>query len=383
MDGEMNSNPSGRLSSIDAMRGFDMLFIMGFAHLVVTICAAFGWGDGCWLVEQMRHPKWIGLTQHDTIFPTFIFIAGLSFPFSMAKQLAGGRSKTAIALRVLRRAAVLFLLGMVFERYFMGNPFRFGSVLGRIGISWACASMLFLAFGIRARACIAALILAGYWWLNFAFVAPDHPDCAVLTPQGNIVCWVDRVLLAPLGRISPGTEALPFDNQTLLSNLTAIVTAMLGMFTGEFVRARRGRTSGDRIAAVLLLAAGGLALAGWTIAHGCGRWSFPFSKILWSPSFTLAVGAYSLAIFAVFYWLIDVRGWWRHTLFFRVIGLNSITIYLAQPLFNFGNLNNILFGRFAGLFPSGIDGVVRALTYVFLCWTFLWYLHRKKIYLKV
>lgn len=373
----------GRLESLDVLRGFDMLFIMGLASLVIGVCGLFGCGDGFWLVDQMKHPDWIGITLYDTIFPLFIFIAGLSFPFSMAKQLASGRTKAAVALRVLKRAAVLFLLGMVYERYFMGVPLRFGSVLGRIGISWALAALLTVVFGVRVRALVLAAVVLGYWWLNLAFVAPDHPACGVFTPQGNIVCWFDRAFVAPLGRIAPGTERLPFDRQTALSTLMAMVTAMLGVFTGEFVRSWRGRISGNRMAGVLFGGAVVLGLVGWLIACGCGRWSFPFSKALWSPSFTFAVAAYSLGLFAVFYWLIDVRGWWRSTLFFRVIGLNAIAIYLAQPVFGFHNVNKMLFGRFASLFPASATAVVLQTTYVLVCWLFLYFLYRKKVFFKV
>jgi len=374
---------SERLESLDALRGFDMFFIMGFAYLVIGLCAAFGHGDGFWLVDQMKHPAWLGVTQHDTIFPLFIFIAGISFPFSMAKQLERGQTKGVIALRVVKRAAVLFLLGMVFERFFMGSPFRFGSVLGRIGLAWASGALLTLAFGTKVRLAIAAAILIGYWALNLFCVAPDFPTSGIWTPQGNIVCWFDRAFIAPLGRITPGTPELPFDNQTALSTFPAIVTAMLGIFTGEFVRKTRTTMSGNRRVLWLFVAALALALGGWFVAAGCGRFSFPFSKVLWSPSFTLLVGAYSVALFALFHWLIDVRGWWKRTLFFKVIGLNSIAIYLAQPLLDFPRLNRWLFARAAGWLPEPWSGVLLLATYVGLCWLFVYFLHRHKLYFKV
>ena len=378
-----NGQNDGRLASIDALRGFDMFFIMGFATLVVELCVALGFGSDCWLAGQMTHPPWIGLTQHDTIFPLFIFIAGLSFPFSLSKQLANGRTKWQVALCVLRRAAVLFLLGMVFEKFFQGREFRFGSVLGRIGIAWALAAWAYLALGVRARVALAVAVLLGYWALNLFVAAPDNPSAGVFTPQGNIVCWVDRMTLARIGRISPGTEALPFDNQSLVSNLMAMITAMLGMFTSEFVRDARKRMSGDRCVAILFGAAAALVAIGVVVAAGCGRWSFPFSKPLWSPSFTLVVGGYSVAMFALFYWLIDVKGWWRHTLFFRVIGLNSITIYIGRPLLNLDGANKLLFGRFASLFPGHWASVVSVVTLIGVCWTFLYFLHSRRIYLKV
>jgi len=374
---------SGRLESIDVLRGFDMLFIMGLSSLVVQLCVALGFGPDCWLARQMAHPPWIGLTHHDTIFPLFLFIAGLSFPFSMAKQVACGRSKARIALRVLRRLAALVLLGMVYERFFSGVEFRFGSVLCRIGLAWAVAAWLFLSLGARARAAVAAAVLLGYWGLNLFVAAPDFPSAGVFTPQGNIVCWVDRTVLAGIGRIVPGTDELPFDNQSLLSNVPAVVTAMLGMFAGEFVMRTRGRMSGDRQAGLLFAAAAALAAAGLFVAFGCGPWSFPLSKPLWSTSFTLVVGAYSVALFALFYWIVDVRRAWRSTLFFRVIGMNAITIYLAQPLLGLANVNRMLFGRLAAFFPQAWGQVVLGASYVMVCWGLLYFLHRKHAYLKV
>ena len=373
----------GRLESIDALRGFDMLFIMGLAVVIEQTCVALGFGNDCWLAQQMRHPKWIGLTHHDTIFPLFIFIAGLSFPFSMAKHLERGRTKAQIAWRSLRRLVALTLLGMLYERYFMGEPFRFGSVLGRIGLAWSCASLLFLAFGPHVRAAVAAGVLLGYWALNVFVPAPGFTPADVFTPQGNIVCWVDRAVLLPLGRISPGTPELPFENQGLLSTLPAVVTAMLGMFTGEFVRWARGRLSAGRETLSLFAAAAALVAAGCVAAFGCGGWSFPISKPLWSTSFTLIVGGYSVAMFAVFHWLIDLRGCWRRTLFLRVVGLNAITIYVAQPLLGLRHARTMLFGRLAGLFPERFSGLVLAMGYLAMCWALLWFLHRRKIYLKV
>lgn len=376
---------TGRLESLDALRGFDMLFIMGFATFVVKVCVAFGFAPDFWLVRQMQHPDWLGLTHHDTIFPLFIFIAGAAFPFSYAKQRENGASTARVLWKIFRRLAVLVLLGMVYERFFAAaaRPFRFGSVLARIGIAGATASVLYVFFRARTRAAIAAAILLGYWALTVFVGAPDHPGASHFSLEGNIAVYVDRIFLAPWSRLSPGTAALPFDNQGLISTVAAVVTAMLGMFTGEYVCGTRGRVSGDRQTAVLLAAAAALAVAGCAIAWCFGSYSFPFSKVLWSPSFTLVVGAYSVAAFATFYWLIDVRGVWKRTLFFRVIGLNAITIYLAQPLLNLPSLNASLFGRMAGWLPSAWSAVFLGATYMLVCWSFLYVLYKKNVFLKV
>ena len=118
------------------------------------------------------------------------------------------------------------------------------------------------------------------------------------------------------------------------------------------------------------------------LGDGFWRWSFPFSKVLWSPSFTLVVGGYSAAAFALFYWLIDVRGIWRRTLFLRVVGLNAIAIYMAQPVVGLGTLNKNLFGRLAGLFPSEWGAVVMSATYLLVCWSLLYAMYRKNVFLK-
>ena len=379
----MSENPFPRIESIDALRGFDMMFIMGFAGLVVALCGALGFGNGCWLASQMEHPAWIGLTHHDTIFPLFIFIAGLTFPFSAEKQFANGKTRLGVSMRILKRMLVLVLLGMCYEGFFKGTPFRFGSVLGRIGIAWAAAAWLYVFFGVRTRIALVAAAILSYWGLNLFVAAPDNPAASVFTPQGNIVCWVDRTVLAPLGRIAPGSAGLPFDNQSLLSNVMAAVSAMFGVFTGEFVKKTRNSLSGDAQALRLALAAAAMAATACVIAFGCGRFSFPFSKPLWSPSFTFAVGSYSVAMFALFYWLIDVKGWWRNTLFFRVIGMNAIAIYIAQPLFSFRHAHKMIFGRFLSFVPEQWTDVASCATYMVFCWAFLYFLHRKKIYFKV
>ena len=163
----------------------------------------------------------------------------------------------------------------------------------------------------------------------------------------------------------------------------APVTAMLGMFTGEFVRWARGKMSGGRQTALLFAAAAAFTAAGCLMAFGCGRWSFPIIKPIWSSSFALILGGYSIAMFALFYWLIDLKGCWKRTLFLRVVGLNAITIYVAQPLFSLNHTRTMLLGRFAGLFPEQFSGLFLEIGYLALCWLLLLFLHTRKIYLKV
>lgn len=365
----------GRLLSLDTFRGFDMMFIMGFAALVKAICLLFPGGEGSWLFQQMNHSAWDGLRLYDTIFPTFLFIAGISFPFSYASQLARGATKGQVYAKVFRRALILVLLGLVYSGLFelKFSTLRFPSVLARIGLAWMVAAILQINFKPRTRAVIAVVLLVGYWLLLKYIPAPDAPGADPFSREGNLVGYIDRILM-PNHLYQKGL----FDPEGLLSLMPAVVTAMLGMFTGEFVRLSEDKVSGSRKTVYMLLAA--------LVMLGIGLlWSlvFPINKALWSSTFVLVVGAYSLGLFAIFYYLIDVKGWKKGTKFFEVIGLNSIAIYMAQRILPFGSVNKFFLNGLAGLCPEPVGKVILAVGYFALCWLFLWFLYRKKIFLKV
>lgn len=359
-----------RLLSIDALRGFDMFFIMGFAALVIAICKLFPEGADSWLARQMTHPAWNGLSHHDIIFPLFLFISGMTFPFSLSKSREKGLGTRQIARKVLFRGLILIGLGMVYNGFFALNfsTLRIYSVLGRIGLAWMLAAWLYMGCGKNVRTGIAAAILIGYNLL-LLIPAPDHPGASSLSMEGNIVGYIDRCLL-------PGhlLYKVGFDPEGLLSTLPAVVTAMLGQFTGEFVK----ESGLQRKTLWMLAGAAGLLVAGliWS------TW-FPINKKLWTSSFTLVAGGISLAHFALFYWLIDVKGWKKWAFFFQVIGLNSITIYMLQKIVPFAQINRFFLGGLAGLFPEPTGNVILAVGYIAWSWLLLWFLYRKQVFLKV
>lgn len=370
----MNNQNTSRLLSLDALRGFDMLFIMGFAGFVIALCSHFDTPLAGWLSQQMRHVEWNGLAHHDTIFPLFLFIAGVSFPFSLATQRAKGVSEGRIHWRIARRALTLIALGVIFNGLFKLDfeNLRIASVLGRIGIAWAVAALLYVHCGVRTRGVVAVAILLGYWALSALVAAPDVAGADALSKEGCLVGYIDRLMLP--GRLIYGN----FDPEGLLSTLPAVVTAMLGNFAGEWVRQPEEKISGNRKALYMALAGIvlGLVAFGWNEV-------LPINKKLWSSSFVLAVGSYSLIMFALFYYVIDVRGWRRWTLFFRVIGVNSITIYLAQKIIDFKKVANFFLGGVADICPDDWSKVVLTGGYVLACWIFLYLLYRKGIFLKV
>ena len=364
-----------RLLSLDALRGFDMFFIMGGAGLLAALATVLPCSFTQALAEQMGHVKWDGLTQHDTIFPLFLFIAGISFPFSLAKQREQGKSAGAIYGKIIRRGITLVVLGFLYNGLlkFDFEHFRFASVLARIGLGWMFAALLFVNLKVVTRACIAVAILVGYW-LFMVYVPVPGAESGPLTYEGNWVGYIDRMMLP--GYLIQGNF---FDPEGLLSTIPAIVTAMLGMFTGEFIKDQSAGLN-DRRKVLYLVGAGVVLLVIGLI------WAqvFPLNKRLWSSSFVCVVGGYSVLMFALFYYIIDVLEWRRWTFFFKIIGLNSITIYLAQRFINFWFTSDVLFNGFIEhVLPEEMWAFAKYAGYITVCWCFLYFLYRQRIFLKV
>ena len=362
-----------RILSLDALRGFDMFFIMGGGSLLLALASFLPDDFALFIAGQLGHKEWHGLAFYDLIFPLFLFLAGVSFPFSMEKQLSKDSSRAAVSLKCVKRGLMLVLLGVLYNGLlqFDFETLRYASVLGRIGIAWMIASLVYLWMGKRASVYVSAVLLVGYWALLALVVAPDAPEGASsFSMEGSIVGYVDRLMLP--GRLHLGIH----DPEGILSALPAVVTAMTGIFTGEYVRTSNlsgyGKALGMFVTALTFLAVG----YSWDLL-------FPINKNLWTSSFVCCTAGWSLLLFALFYLVVDVLEWRRWTLFFRVIGMNSITIYLAQQFLDFYKPVETLFGGVLGLLPENLYATAYWFSYVLVCWSFLYVLYRNKIFLKV
>ena len=390
----MNANEkSERLMSLDALRGADMLFIIGFSGVLVSLCQLLGFGKDCWLATQMTHVMWHGFRHHDTIFPLFLFLAGVSWPFSYASQIAKGRSTAAILRKMCWRVGALFFLGLATADFFAFKfaSYRYDSVLTHIAVCWAGAALLFMFVKCwKVRLVIAVALLAAHWAVLFFFVAPDASALLSSTDPfvvkkvasyaaygtdhfsftGNIAGWMDRTFMP--GRLHEGI----FDPDGLFAKVSGISLAMMGVFAGELLRAKS--LSGNR-KTLILLAAGAAAL----VIMFCWMPWCPVNKKIWTSTFVLASAAYSFFAIALFYWIIDVKGFRKWTFFFRVIGMNSITIYVMVRFVNFGSISRFFFSGVAGFGGKEWSELVIAAGMIAIEWLVLLFLYRKNTFLKV
>lgn len=362
---------SERLLSLDTLRGFDMFWIIGGDHLFKALGAATGIPLLEWWGGQLTHVEWHGFRAYDMIFPLFLFIAGISFTFSMTKRLKTGDRK-GLYRHIWKRGLLLVLIGIIYNNgvQFDFEHMRFASVLGRIGIGWMFAALIFMNFRLRGQIVSVLVILLSYWGILAFFSAPDLGDPDHYSMQGNIASYIDRILL-------PGKHCCyPYgDNEGLLSNLPAIATALIGMLTGKYLM-----QPDKPLKKVAYLAGAGVALV---LIGLLWDLSMPINKNLWTSSFVVFVGGLSLLLFALFYLVIDVWKYRKWIFPFIVIGMNPLTIYLSENVIGFKQSTSFFFGGLAKLLPAEWAAVITGLGYVIVCWVFLYILYKKKIFLKL
>jgi predicted acyltransferase len=364
----------GRLYSLDALRGFDMFWITGGQKLVWALATVTGWPLFTWMNSQMHHVEWNGFAFYDMIFPLFLFLAGVSMPYSFAARMKRGDTRKKIYLHALKRMLVLVVLGMLVNRILELNPdnLRFASVLGRIGVAWFLAAVIVLNADIRWQVAWFWALLIVYCLLMLLVPVPGQ-GAGMLTPEGNLAGYIDRLLL-------PGTMYTEFNEpEGILSTIPAVSTALLGVFAGHLLRMERRGLTGTGKALTLI----GAGIASLLVGLLWGTF-FPINKSLWTSSFVLYAGGWSLLLLGFFYLVIDVWKVRKWAFFFVVIGMNSITIYILQHrILRFDIIRDFFLKGIYDLSPSGLQPFISSLGYIAVVWLFLWFLYRKKIFLKV
>lgn len=322
-----SSAPSERLVSLDALRGFDMFWIIGVDAMFATLHNMSGNKVIQFLAYQLAHSEWDGFRFYDLIFPLFVFIVGVSLVFSLSKTIEKVGRGEAIK-RIFRRSLLLYALGVFYYGGFSNSwdNMRLVGVLPRIAFAYFFAGLLFCFFKPRTLVITCAGILIGYWALLSFVPFPNYRSNATaprvvhgsFTQSLNLVGYFDLQYL-------PGDNGNGMDPEGLLSNIPAIASCLLGVFAGLLLKDQK---TGNRRKVIYLLSFGVVSIAlGWL-------WGlqFPVIKKLWTSSYVLVAGGYSAILLAAFYQIVDVWKFQKWCQPFVWIGMNAITIYMGENI---------------------------------------------------
>ena len=409
--------PTERIVAIDALRGFDMFWIVGGGSVVVALVTIFSvllpaaWVESLetaidWtaLKQQMNHMDWVGFSAEDLIMPLFLFVVGAAMPFSLSRRLEAGKSKWAIYWRVLRRVVVLWVFGMIVQ----GNLLRcdvwapqladppakcslyfFSNTLQAIAVGYLVASIALIHLPKLWQGILAGVLVLGYWAI-LQFVPVPGGVAGVIEPGNNLGAWVDEKVI---GRFGYG------ENYTwILGCIGFAATTLLGVFAGHLLRSpRRGLL---KVLWLTLFGIGGLGLGllwhghfrlgDWHVNLPEGPWQCLINKHIWSSSMVLYAAGWSYLLLAGFYLVTDVMRLRRPAFFFTVIGSNAILAYMVWPnLIPFNRVAEYLIGGLVKLYSSygGTAAIVAKSCLPLLSFALLWllllYLYRKGTYLRV
>ncbi|MGZ4788655.1 MAG: acyltransferase family protein [Terriglobales bacterium] len=360
-----------RLTSLDVFRGMTIAAMM-------LVNNAGDWEHVYWPLE---HAEWNGWTPTDLIFPFFLFIVGVSMVLSFDSRRAKGASRGELLTHSLKRAAIIFAMGLFLNAYpeFNLHALRFAGVLQRIAVVYLISSAIVLYCGRKVRWFITAALLLGYWALMKLVPVPGC-GAGLLTMDCSPAGYVDRAVM-----YNHLWVAHRFDPEGFVSTLPAIATCLLGVFTGEWMRGK----SGERLIRGFL--------TGAVIGLGLGKvWNvwFPINKNLWTSSYVLFTAGFALAVLAFCYWTVDVRGWKKWAQPFVWYGVNPLALYFLAGWLAHTTTLHISSGRtlkdivYSGLYAhlTGnpyVNSMLYGLTYVLLCLLVAWVMYRKKVFIKV
>jgi len=350
-----------RLVSLDAFRGATIA-------LMVIVNSP---GDGVHAYAPLNHAEWNGWTITDVVFPSFVWIVGVAMTLALAKRMAMGVPKSRLFLQVLRRAAILYLLGLVlygFPKYNL-HTLRLLGVLQRIAICYAIAAAIYLTTSVRGQIVWIGALLTSYWLLMTLVPVPGY-GAGRLDVEGNLAHYVDQVVLGAHNYRHTKT----WDPEGVVSTLPAIATALFGILAGHILRTRKElaeRTTWLFLAGNLLITAGLI----------CNHW-MPINKKLWTSSFSLFMAGLDFVIFAIFLWVIDALGWRRVVRPLVIMGVNAIAVYMASELVDAAlselHWRGPIYSTLFGWIPSAYNASLAfAVAYMLVMWLIAWGLWRR------
>lgn len=359
---------SARLLSLDALRGFDMFWITGGGAIVRGLAKVWPGKISTVTLQQLEHVPWVGLHFFDVIWTLFMFMVGISLSYSIASRRRMNASDRSIFAHAIRRALILFVLGMVAQgnllEFNLATLHPFYSVLHGIAAGYLIATLVALKFHVRGQAVVTAIFLVSYWILLLTIPVPGVGR-GVLTPTGNAAIYIDNLIQ---GRFHFG------ENTWFLSYLGFASSVLLGVLAGELLLSAYSK----RVKCLsLFLYGAGLLLLGilWSI------W-LPIIKLLWTSSFVLVAGGLSCLSMAVFYLIIDVLGYKKWAFPLTVIGINALAVYMATEIFDFRKIGNVFVGSLLPRIGRWDEALASAAAFA-IVWLILYWMYRTRSFVKL
>jgi predicted acyltransferase len=389
---EINESPQppevpARMLSLDVFRG-------------ITIAGMVLVNDpGTWsaIYPPLEHAEWSGITPTDLIFPFFLFIVGVSIAFALGKRIDAGQIGREIYLKIFKRAALIFALGLFLQifpfyniwkaEWFDPANIRIMGVLQRIAVCYLISALIFLHTNWKKQVLIALALLFVYWALMTLINVPGCEITSLGDKACNLAAYLDRTILT---ENHIWEQSKVYDPEGLLSTIPAIATALAGILTGTWLRSQRDEL--EKVAGIFFFGAV-LTVTGWI-------WSFwfPLNKALWTSSYVIYTAGLALFFLGFCYWLIDLKGYQKWSKPFVIFGSNAIALYagsaimatvldifeLSAPNGKTISLQETIFNyAFLSIAAPVTASLLYAVSFV-LIWLFLmWILYRKRIFIKV
>ncbi len=357
-----------RLMSIDVLRGFDMLMIIVADQFFIKLHQGAQTPVTGFLAEQFEHPDWYGFHFYDIIMPLFLFVVGAVIPFSLGKRQRDN-NKASLYKHLIRRFVILFILGWIVQGNFLDfdpNTFKFFSnTLQAIAVGYLFSVLAYLHLSKRHRYLLFVICLVVYAMLLSLTNIPGIGNSELL-PDKNFAIYLDRLVF---GKFDDGTQYT-----WLLSGLGFIATTLSGLFAGELLRSDLPRKT---VLRYLILVGIGFIVVGqiWGIWH-------PIIKKLWTSSFVLFLSGICFLLLALFYWIVDIRGYKKWAFSLNVIGVNAITAYVLSHVIGFPAIaKDMLFGleKYVGDYYN----VLTSLGGFGILYLLLWYMYKNKTFVKI
>ena len=378
----MENQQPQRLESLDVLRGFDLFMLVGLETAIHQLASAVDTPSFHSFMWCFTHVDWEGFSTWDLVMPLFMFMSGITIPFALSRY-KHTNNQTSVYRRILKRVILLWIFGMMCQGNLLGlDPNRiyfYSNTLQAIAMGYLIASLLYLHTRIRTQIIVAAGLLLGFWgameWITVQGYGGGN-----YTPDGNLAEWIDREVL---GRFRDGASMMNgevifadwYRYTWILSSLNFGVTVLTGTFAGYILKDKEW-TPKRKLNYLLAIGAAMVAI-GWI----WGIWH-PVIKKLWTSSMVLVSSGYCFLLMALFYYIIDYKGWKKYTEWLKVYGMNSIVAYMLAMCVNFSCIGHSLFHgleQYMGAYYQ----VWITLSNAVIVYLILWWMYKKNIFLRV